>query len=126
MRNLTVIILALLCGCGSGGYSKNDRISNVQQVFYNTNDSYTIWYREGDELLNRSLNGHVTIKIDATDEMWADISEWYATGGGRNRDELYSHRSVIHIRGISDLSGGKYNESTGKTHVERTQQPLIK
>jgi hypothetical protein len=78
------------------------KIDTITQVFYNTDNRYTVFWEEGDEIKHGGfLVG--TVKVDAENHPWLEQEEAYHTSGASIRDNKPAILRVM--RGFCFQSG---------------------
>lgn len=117
-----------LCGCSAvtdPAVSSTEKIENVQSVFINRPNDYTILVQQGNQLIPRTItsyNNHhyrhktfaeVKVFTDTKGPMWVEIRH-YKEGGKENTGHLLKIEADIHIHSKNDIQGGQWREKHGK------------
>lgn len=117
---LFAFVLLACCGCGQTVWTldKTTKVDNIEAVFLNRPNDYTVLVRDKNELIAKSLQsstsyaaeerGQVRVFTDAKGGMWAEIRTYKDGGHGRKVD------IDIHIRNTDDVQGGQWREKIGK------------
>lgn len=125
MKKIIFFALLLFCGCSERWVPvKTTRIDNIEAVFINRPNDYTVLIRDKNELIARSFivgnygnygrAGYIKLLMDAKEFMWLEIQDYENKGsiGYRNKSEIQ-----IHIRSKNDIQGGQWCERRGKSVV---------
>jgi hypothetical protein len=108
-----------LCGCSSSEppLARTEKIENIQAVFLNRPNDYTVLIQKDKQLIPRTLStihfhnhGEVKLLMDAPSKgaMWAEL-RFYGEGKRTTKMEI-----DIHIHSKNDIQGGQWRERHGK------------
>lgn len=117
------VVCFSLCGCDSAidpPVSSTEKIENVQSVFINRPNDYTILVQKDNQLIARTITsynhvgyrhktlGTVKVFMDAKGPMWVEIRHY------KEGKQTLKTEADIHIHSKNDIQGGQWRERHGK------------